>query len=246
MSILDAVAASVKARTARTAARTSKRCPRCDRDLPLADFYACPSHRGGGLSAYCRSCEISAALARQGKPRAADWAGASDVLTVDRSRRSAPLRAAATLAILADPDASNMEIGRRTGCSNNTASLARAELITNGQVQPRPPQPRAARFTRRPRQPADQTPRPQAPDWSRGWCSRVAPEHRSWWSSDDPDETEAARYMCASCEIRGPCESHALALTEAYGATTIWAGLTASERQARRLLLEDLAHQIRG
>jgi recombinational DNA repair protein (RecF pathway) len=60
-----------------------KRCPRCGRVRPAADFYR---RRSGRLSSYCRSCQRAAArLARQ--RRRQDPAAAEQRRAVDRLRQ---------------------------------------------------------------------------------------------------------------------------------------------------------------
>ena len=60
-----------------------KRCPRCGRVRPAAEFYR---RRSGRLSSYCRSCQRAAArLARQ--RRRQDPATVEQLRAVDRIRR---------------------------------------------------------------------------------------------------------------------------------------------------------------
>jgi recombinational DNA repair protein (RecF pathway) len=60
-----------------------KRCPRCGRVRPAAEFYR---RRSGRLSSYCRSCQQAAArLAR--KRRHQDAAAAEQLRAVDRARQ---------------------------------------------------------------------------------------------------------------------------------------------------------------
>ena len=58
-----------------------KRCPRCGRVRPAAEFYR---RRSGRLSSYCRSCQRAAA--RLARTRRHDSA-ASEQLRVDRIRQ---------------------------------------------------------------------------------------------------------------------------------------------------------------
>ena len=60
-----------------------KRCPRCGRVRPAAEFYR---RRSGRLSSYCRSCQRAAArLARQ--RRRQDPAAVKQLRAVDRTRQ---------------------------------------------------------------------------------------------------------------------------------------------------------------
>ena len=60
-----------------------KRCPRCGRVRPTADFYR---RRSGRLSSYCQSCQRAAAhLAR--KRRRQDPAAAGQLRAVDGARQ---------------------------------------------------------------------------------------------------------------------------------------------------------------
>ena len=60
-----------------------KRCPRCGRVRPAAEFYR---RRSGRLSSYCRSCQRAAArLARQ--RRRQDPAAVEQLRAIDRARQ---------------------------------------------------------------------------------------------------------------------------------------------------------------
>ena len=86
---------------------------------------------------------------------------------------------------------------------------------------------------------------PKPPDFSQGLCTTVSPSRRTWWTSDDRDEREAAAHMCAACPVREPCEAWSLALPASDPA--VYAGLTPAERRKRRReWLLAIARQVKG
>jgi WhiB family redox-sensing transcriptional regulator len=85
---------------------------------------------------------------------------------------------------------------------------------------------------------------PPAPDWSRGRCTTVSPDRRTWWTSDDPDEKQAARSMCTTCPVRPECEQWSLALP--LSDPSIYGGMSHAERQKRRRAwLHEIMRQVK-
>ena len=80
--------------------------------------------------------------------------------------------------------------------------------------------------------PADRWPgmQRQPAELARGLC--VTHPNRDWWSSDGPDQREAACHVCARCPVRGPCFEYSLTLPASDRA--IYAGTTAAERARLR------------
>jgi Transcription factor WhiB len=98
-----------------------------------------------------------------------------------------------------------------------------------------------------PRQPPRQDPRPPQfpppPDWSRGLCTTVPQRMRSWWTSADRSEREAAARMCAGCPVLEPCRAWSTAALP-MSDSSVWAGMSAAERaRRRREYLRELARQ---
>ncbi len=73
---------------------------------------------------------------------------------------------------------------------------------------------------------------PPAPDFSKGLCTTVRPSQRTWWSSEDRTEQEAARLMCRGCPVLADCTQWSLALPLSDPA--IYGGMTPYERRKRR------------
>jgi hypothetical protein len=87
---------------------------------------------------------------------------------------------------------------------------------------------------------------PPPPDWSRGTCTLVPASQRSWWTSEDRDERQAAARMCAGCEIREQCAEWSMSLPVTDDAA-VYAGLLPAERLRRkRELLHEIAIAVRG
>jgi recombinational DNA repair protein (RecF pathway) len=61
----------------------AKRCPRCGRVRPVAEFYR---RQGARLSSYCRSCQRAAARTAQQRRRQ-DLAAVEQLRAVDRARQ---------------------------------------------------------------------------------------------------------------------------------------------------------------
>jgi hypothetical protein len=98
----------------------------------------------------------------------------------------------------------------------------------------------------RPRTPPRQDPRPPsfppAPPWEQGLCSTVPSYQRTWWTSSDRDEREAAARMCQGCPILEPCRAWSMCLP--YSDSSIYAGMSAAERSRRkREALAELTRQ---
>ena len=86
---------------------------------------------------------------------------------------------------------------------------------------------------------------PKPPDFSQGWCTKVHPSRRGYWTSSDPGEREAAAHMCAGCPVRDPCADWSLALPASD--PSVYAGLSHSERmKRRRAWLLQIAAQVRN
>jgi hypothetical protein len=83
---------------------------------------------------------------------------------------------------------------------------------------------------------------PPPPDFSRGLCTTVPPRMRTWWTSSDRTEREAAARACQGCPVFTPCQTWSLALPVTDSA--IYAGMSGAERLKRkREALRELARQ---
>jgi DNA-binding Lrp family transcriptional regulator len=79
---------------------------------------------------------------------------------------------------------------------------------------------------------------PPAPDFSQGICAQVKPSMRSWWTSADKDEREAAARMCAGCAIQDDCATWSISLPWS-DRDAVWAGMLPGERLRRKRELRD-------
>jgi len=50
---------------------------------------------------------------------------------------------------------------------------------------------------------------PPRPDFAAGWRTRLP--GRGWWTSEDPEEREAAKNACGSCPVLAECQRWVLA-----------------------------------
>jgi WhiB family redox-sensing transcriptional regulator len=71
-------------------------------------------------------------------------------------------------------------------------------------------------------------------DWQlRGLCRRVSPDvffhPEGERGPARRDRDAAAKAVCATCPVLGPCRAHALQVREPYG---VWGGMTEDEREA--------------
>jgi hypothetical protein len=83
---------------------------------------------------------------------------------------------------------------------------------------------------------------PPAPDWRLGLCTTVPPRMRSWWTSSDRDEREAAARMCQGCPVQPECAGWSLALPVTDPA--VYGGMSQAERLRRkRAALRELARE---
>jgi hypothetical protein len=74
---------------------------------------------------------------------------------------------------------------------------------------------------------------PPPPDWSRGLCTTLPRHQRSWWTSDDLTERQAAARYCQDCPVLGPCEAWCLALPWS-DRSAVYAGMLPGARQKRK------------
>jgi hypothetical protein len=91
---------------------------------------------------------------------------------------------------------------------------------------------------RRPERDFPLPPMPPPPDWDRAYCTTGPPRTRGYWTSDDPAQKQAAKYMCLTrcpevlaCELWSSC----LPLND----PTVYAGMSPSERRKRRRAIRE-------
>jgi hypothetical protein len=127
------------------------------------------------------------------------------------------------------PRATPRELAARFGLPYQSAWWALREQARRQQPAPAP----GPRFA----------PLPPAPDWSRGLCTTVKPSQRSWWTSSDRDERQAAARMCAGCPVLEPCRQWSLSLPWS-DRDAVYAGMSPAERARRkREYLREIARQ---
>ena len=81
-------------------------------------------------------------------------------------------------------------------------------------------------------------PMPPAPDWDRAWCVTGPARTRGYWTSDDPAQRQAAKYMCLTrCPVQRECAVWSLALP--LSDASIYGGLSQAERRRRRRAVRD-------
>jgi hypothetical protein len=185
--------------------------------------------------------EILAAKRRAYRSAPAGAPAAGDALPVrEAGPASAAERAAAGL--IADPARSNRLIAAGAGCSERVVRRVRDELEASGTIPDAPvrvprarPGPAAgsAAALRAGRRPPPVIELPPAPDWSKGLCTQVKPSMRSWWTSSDRDEREAAARMCQCCPVLAGCEQWSLALPWS-DRDAVYGGMSPAERQRRK------------
>lgn len=136
----------------------------------------------------------------------------------DELRRKPPTKSEQARAWLqADPDVPDAELAERLGCTRSLVSAVRRELY--GPVPRQRPERRAA--------PAIVPLRP-FPQARRGHCTRYGDS--AWWQSDDPEEQEAARHICAGCPVRDDCLAFIMTIPGYQDTAGIWGGTTPAQR----------------
>jgi hypothetical protein len=159
---------------------------------------------------------------------------------------SSPAARRAERELRRDPARSDRLIASELKADHHVVSQTRKRLEQAGDIPRVPPHQRAQRYRNGPRRPGRSGPEPPPPrftlppppDWSRGLCTTAPRYQRSWWTSADGTEREAARRLCAGCPVLAECELWSLALPW-DDRSAIYAGLTPGERIRRKREVRD-------
>jgi hypothetical protein len=188
-------------------------------DRLIADQAACDHHV---VSCARRSLEQSGAIPAVPRPQRAP------------RFRNGPRRGGRALSAAAlYPRATPRELAARFGLPYQSAWWALREQARRQQPQPAAG-PRFAAL-------------PKPPDFSRGLCTTVRPSQRSWWTSSDTSERQAAARMCAGCPVLEACRAWSLALPWS-DRDAVYAGMSPGERARRKreALAEFTKQALRG
>jgi hypothetical protein len=220
--IEQAIATSARVRTQRMLDRLAsgvKHCPRCDQTKPLSEFYETPSRAGDHHSQKCRRCTSEVAVAWVRERRS--WLRENQALVQLAER------------LLQQAEAERIEAARLEAERAEAARLRAERAKAARSARQAEASTRGSRFQL-----------PPAPDFSRGLCTTLPATQRTWWTSSDHSERQAAARMCAGCPILAPCEAWAMALPAADN-QAVYAGLLPDERLRRkREVLNAIAAQV--